>query len=341
MKENYNKNLVSHTDSHLSDVLKTNKSMTENSLRMRVLAYLAQVKASLLTETIYEINNEKQIIEKNAKTLQDKNLLLKKQAKIIKEQNKKLKKQIELEKQLNQKKEELWLEQSKMASMGSMIGNIAHQWRQPLSVISTLASSIELKSEFGMLDKEETKNISLRIVDQTKYLSKTIDTFRDFLKEDKELKEVVLQDRIKKALAIVDTALSNHHIELISNLDDSNPIKINLILGELAQVIINIVNNAKDALVENKIENPWLRVNLTQKDEIAIITIEDNAGGVPKDILPKIFDPYFTTKEHSKGTGLGLHMGQKIVQDSLKGKIYATNTKDGAIFTLELPLDSR
>ncbi len=232
------------------------------------------------------------------------------------------------------------VEQSKLADMGNMIGNIAHQWRQPLSVISTLASSMKLKNEFGMLKNEEITEYTDNIVNQTKYLSNTIDTFRDFVKEKKELKEVILQNRIDKAIEITKASLESHHIELINNINYDKPISLELTVGELVQVLINIINNAKDAIVENNINDGWIKVELNRFNDKVEITVEDNAGGVPENIISKIFDPYFTTKHKSLGTGLGLHMSYKIATESLHGRLYVKNTDNGAKFFVEIPLNN-
>ena len=228
-------------------------------------------------------------------------------------------------------------ETAKMAQMGEMIGNIAHQWRQPLSVISTIASSIQLKQDLGILNTENIEQNMNKIVQNTTYLSETIDIFSNFIKDEKLYKEISLQDEIKVAFTIIESNLINNHIELKSNINFNNNIKINLISGELPQVIINIINNAKDIILEKKIYKAEITVDLEEQEDKIIISIEDNAGGVPIDIINKIFDPYFTTKYKSNGTGLGLHMSYKIINKSLNGKLYVKNTEIGAKFFIELP----
>ena len=231
-------------------------------------------------------------------------------------------------------------QQTKLAEMGHMIENIAHQWRQPLNIISTVATSVIIEKEFGKLEDESLIESLDLINEKAQYLSETIDTFRNYLKEKKEYKKVILQDRIKTALNIVKASLDINHINLIDSIDKIEPISINLVIGELSEVIINIINNAKDILMEKNIPDPWIKVNLKKEDNIACITIEDNGGGVPKEILNKIFEPYFTTKKDSQGTGLGLNMSYKIVKESLKGDLYIKNTKNGAKFFIELPLEN-
>ncbi|WP_417326870.1 sensor histidine kinase [Halarcobacter sp.] len=236
------------------------------------------------------------------------------------------------------KKDKQLLEQMKLAQMGEMIGNIAHQWRQPLSTISTAASGLKMKHEFDMLEKDDIPEFTDTIVTNTKYLSETIDTFRDFIKEEKETKEIVIQERIDETLKIVRASLENSHIKLINNIDYETPIKVELVAEELAQVLINILNNAKDVILQRKIEDGTITIALIKTNKNFKITIEDNAKGIEKDVLPKIFDPYFTTKHQFHGTGLGLYMSKIIVEKHLFGQLEVENTKKGAKFTITIPL---
>jgi nitrogen-specific signal transduction histidine kinase len=220
-------------------------------------------------------------------------------------------------------REKVAAKQEKMASMGSMIGNITHQWRQPLNTIVAIVNSIEVKKMLDKLNDEYLLKSLEEIKEHTMYLSDTINTFRDFLKEKKRYQKVILQDRIDIATKVVYTSLKDNHIELKKDIDYNYVIETHLVVGELIEVIINIINNSKDALVEKNIENAWVKVSLYEKNSNAIITIEDNAGGIPADVMPHIFDEYFTTKDEEHGTGLGLHMSYRIITESLGGKIYA------------------
>ncbi|MEA3499190.1 MAG: DUF3365 domain-containing protein [Campylobacterota bacterium] len=279
-------------------------------------------------------NNLENIIELKTKELQNINNML----------EQKIKEEVDK----NREKDKQLFENIKMAQMGEMIGNIAHQWRQPLSFISTAASGVKLNYEFGILNEKDTLKYMDAIIEKTAFLSETINTFRDFIKEKKEIKEVILQERIDNTLNIVGTSLKDKHIKLKNFIDYDNPIKITMVVGELSQVIINIINNSKDILLEKEIcdksdpssyhEDAWIEISLKRTDTTAIITIEDNGGGIPNEIISKIFDPYFTTKHQSQGTGLGLHMSYQIVVESLKGKLYVKNTDNGAKFFIELPL---
>ncbi|RXJ70117.1 hypothetical protein CRV08_00710 [Halarcobacter ebronensis] len=256
----------------------------------------------------------------------------------LNEYNKNLEKRVNEELENSRKKDLQLLEQSKMASLGEMIGNIAHQWRQPLSVISTATSGINFENEVGNLDKDKITYYSSNILNSTKYLSETIDTFRNFLKEDKQKTDLVLQERINISLKITNDSLKNNGIELINCIDYTTPIIINMVKGEFSQVVINLISNAKDILLERKIVKPWIKLELLKQKDYLIFSVEDNAGGVPENIISKIFEPYFTTKHGSLGTGLGLYMSYKIVTDSLKGNIYVKNSSNGAKFFVKIPI---
>lgn len=253
--------------------------------------------------------------------------------------NKDLQKKVDEEVALNLKQSESLIQQSKMASMGEMLENIAHQWRQPLSSISVEASSVILDLELSLpIDNDNLKQKMNNIISRSNYLSSTIDTFRNFLKEKKDFTQVVLQDRLKLVYQVIGTVLKDAHINLIHEEKTNSDIKINMVLGELDQVLINIINNAKDILIEKNIVEPWIKIITESSTTEVIISIEDNAGGIPEHIIDRIFEPYFTTKHQSQGTGLGLHMSYKIITESLNGNIYVKNTNSGAKFTITLPI---
>ena len=264
-------------------------------------------------------------------------------AEILIENERKFKENLEIqvaeELEKNLKNELLLFEQSKMASMGEMIGNIAHQWRQPLSLISSHASSIILRKQIGILSDEELFESCNKISENTQRLSEIITTFRNYLMETKEIQEVVLQNSIKQSLEIINITLLDNRIKLIVELDEYPPINIKMVTGEFSEVIINIINNAKDILKEKKIENPWIKVSLKKIDEKVMLSIEDNGGGIPLEIIDKIFDQHFTTKDKSHGTGLGLYMSYRIVKESLHGEIYVQNSLHGAKFFIEIPIE--
>ena len=237
------------------------------------------------------------------------------------------------------RREDILSQNVKMAQMGEMIGNIAHQWRQPLSVITTAASGIKMKKEYAKISDKELFSLLDSIVLNSEQLSSTIDVFRNFIKEKIEVKEVVIQDRINNALSIIETRIQNEHITLINNIDYSTPIKAVIVIGELSQVLINIINNAIDVLVEQKKPSKTIEISLEKKENFIVITVADNGGGISDKTMSHIFEPYFTTKHKSVGTGIGLYMSYDIIVNHMKGNLYAKNTDVGAKFFIELPIE--
>jgi signal transduction histidine kinase len=251
--------------------------------------------------------------------------------------NKTLEDKVKIEVEKNRKKEKQIFEQSKLAQMGEMIGNIAHQWRQPLSFISTIASSLSLQKELGTLNDEIFYERMQDIVNKTMYLSNTIDTFRDFIKNDKDLYTLSINKTVDETLQIIEKNLENENIEIKKNYHDE--LYYMGYKGEISQVLLNILNNAKDALLEKEIAYKQLSIDISKFNENSLcVTIIDNAGGIKEDILSKIFDPYFTTKHKSQGTGIGLYMSKDIIEKHHNGELRVENTKDGAKFTIILPL---
>ena len=232
-------------------------------------------------------------------------------------------------------KDQTILQQARLASLGSMINNIIHQFKQPLSSISTVGTAIKLEKEEKMLDDEKLDSYADNIVNSVSYMAQTMETFRNFTKRDKEYKLISIQSEIEKAKIITQGMMIDNNILLKDDVDYENVIKIELVEGELLQVIVNLINNAKDLFKEKNIEKPWIKINLEEKQDMIIITVEDNAGGVDEEIRKKIFDPYFTTKSSKEGSGLGLHMSKNIVE-SLGGEISVKNASDGAKFIILL-----
>ena len=226
-------------------------------------------------------------------------------------------------------------QQTKMSLMGEMIGNIAHQWRQPLNYMNTSASYMAMLNQMDNLDKEHIDDTMKSFISKINYLSETIDTFRNFVKEDKELIDVNIKDTLRGSIDLVQSVLKDNFIEAKVDFQDVK-LLVKAPFGELSQVFINILNNAKDVIVERKVDKPWICISLKEHNSNAVITFEDNAGGIPEDYLSKIFDSKFTTKGNN-GTGLGLHMSKQIVEESLKGSIQIQNTSNGAKFTISIP----
>ncbi|RXJ87943.1 cache domain-containing protein [Arcobacter sp. CECT 8985] len=291
------------------------------------------------------IESQKNVLKNINATLESK---VKYKTKELEKLNEQLKDEVKKEVLKNRKKDQMLFNQSKMASMGEMIGNIAHQWRQPLSTISTAASGIAIKYDYGMLSKEEVKKDLKAIVNTTQYLSQTIEDFRNFFKENKEKEGFLLDDCIDDSLKILDAAFKNNYIEVIR---EKNNIKVYSIKSELTQAILNILTNAKDILTQDaKIEDDkrFIKISITNDEKFAYIVICDSGGGIKKDIINKVFEPYFTTKHQSQGTGIGLYMTREIIIKHLNGNIlvenkefeHQNNSYFGASFKIIIPVDS-
>jgi PAS domain S-box-containing protein len=243
-------------------------------------------------------------------------------------------KEIFLKKQLEEK-EELMLNQSKHAAMGEMISMIAHQWRQPITTISMAANNILADIELDMLNNEEAKKFANEVSTQTQYLSNTIEDFRNFFKQDKDVETVDLETIFNDTSSIILASLKNNGIDFILNFDKT--IQISTYRRELVQVLINIIKNAKEALQEKDIKVKKIEIKIVTVEDKISIEIIDNAGGIKDEIIDKIFEAYFTTKDQQNGTGLGLYMSKMIIEKHLKGKISVYNTNEGATFKIILP----
>jgi signal transduction histidine kinase len=250
----------------------------------------------------------------------------------------------EIQDELNVSREQMLFQQSKMAAMGEMIGNIAHQWRQPLSAITTASSGLKLKDEYGLLTKEDIIEFNESILTNANYLSKTIDDFRNFFKTSKEIEIFDAQKLVENSLKLVESSFKHHYIEVeLSIIQNAN---IEGYFSETIQAIINILNNAKDAIESNNAEQKVVLISIEQVNDLVRISITDSGGGIPETIKKKIFEPYFTTKHQSQGTGIGLYMSNEIVSKHLHGKIEVENVafkyKDkecfGAQFRIYLPI---
>ncbi len=262
----------------------------------------------------------------------------------LREFNDKLTNQVEIELQSRLKlqkekeaQEQLLIQQSKMAAMGEMIGAIAHQWRQPLNALSLIIQGLQIRYKRGMLNEQEIDEMVKKSKRQIEFMSHTIDDFRNFFKPDKEKIKFNIINEIKNSYKIIDSQFNNRNInfELIES-----EIEIVSYPNEFKQVILNILNNAKDAIIEHKIEDGFIKVNVHQNNEKIVIEICDNGGGIKVEIMDKIFEPYISTKGKN-GTGIGLAIGKIIVNEKLNGEIYVQNIEypnqqKGAKFTIVL-----
>jgi len=243
---------------------------------------------------------------------------------------KELDKRVKEEIEKRQEKEQLLIAQSKLASLGEMLGNIAHQWRHPLTRLSLLIQNFELAAKKNKLTPEFVEKFKTQASAQIEYMSQTIDDFTNFFKRDTKKVEFCPKNIIEDALKLIEGRLKQNKVEV--NLE---VLKTEPILGyksEFSQVILNILNNAIDVLKERDIKNRKIFIRINGKR----IEIEDNAGGIPDEIKDKIFEPYFTTKFQSQGTGIGLYMSKVIISQHFNGELFAYNSKRGAVFVIDL-----
>ncbi len=242
-------------------------------------------------------------------------------------------KEVELQLQL-QEKQEMLLWQSRFASLGQMMANIAHQWRQPLTELNL--SLYNLKKAALSNRHEEVQAIHQDTGHIIQSMSQTIDDFQNFFKPGKTRESFSPHESLKNALALLQKILSKEAITLLQDVD--HEITLLGIQNELTQVLVNLLQNAKDALISQHITDRNIYITVSQKEEHAIISIEDNAGGIPPAIRGQIFEPYFTTKHASQGTGLGLFMSKMIVEKSLQGSLTLEEGLHGARFVITVPI---
>ena len=222
----------------------------------------------------------------------------------------------------NRKKDSMLSQQSKMAAMGEMIQNIAHQWRQPLTAITTVSTGIKFKQEYDILEKDEISNAMDTINTTSQYLSQTIEDFREFFNPDRQVTYFNLADVFDKTLKLLETQLKHKDITVILN---SSDISVFGYKNELMQVFINLINNSRDEFEKNEQEKRLIFIDVIEEENKAIVKIKDNAGGIAQNIISKIFDSYFTTKGQDKGTGIGLYMSREIIEKHMNGQIKVSN----------------
>ena len=252
-------------------------------------------------------------------------LLLQKVQKTEQNYSKLLESKISEQVELIQNKDKVLFQQSKMAAMGEMIANIAHQWRQPLSVISTIASNIKVQKELNNLDENLLTNNMNEIVVQTQYLSKTIDDFREFIEDNKEKELFNLHKALTDTISILNASFKNNYIQIFYS-NEAEDFIFDGYKNQFEQSLINILNNAKDALVEKMpSDERFIFIDANKIGDNLVIKISDNAQGIKEDIIERIFEPYFTTKHKSKGTGLGLYMTYDIVVKHLSASLSVQN----------------
>jgi signal transduction histidine kinase len=268
--------------------------------------------------------NRKLLKEKRAlmESLQEKNQLL--TQRIAKE----IRQKEETEKQL--------LLQSRLAMMGELLRIIAHQWRQPLNSLAGIVTNLELRLLMGDLDKKELQKELTALKRSIKQLDSIITDFQKFYHRQQKEEAVHIPAIVDEVLSFGSFTFRERGIKIIKKYECSRPVKTHP--RELQQVVFNILKNSEEVLINRRVKNPMIEIRIYPDNGWCIISIRDNGGGIERDILPKIFDPYFTTKKTKNGVGLGLYMGKMIVEKSLHGKLVVSNWEEGAEFQILIPL---
>ncbi|NQY93037.1 MAG: PAS domain-containing protein [Campylobacteraceae bacterium] len=258
----------------------------------------------------------------------------------IKVSEEELKVRVENEVKENIKKDRLLIQQSKLASMGEMLGNIAHQWRQPLNTVNLILHFLRDNYQNENFTKEKLEKYINKSKTQIDYMSQTIDDFRNFYKPSKTANEFNIKNAMKDVLKILKEQLEDDDIEVLF---DASDIVITNYENELKQSLLNIINNAKDAIFIKREKNTFdacITIKVTHEAEFAKILLSNNGGVMEEDIMQRVFEPYFTTKFETQGTGIGLYMTKTIIETNMKGKIKVENIKDGVVFEILLPLET-
>lgn len=231
-------------------------------------------------------------------------------------------------------KDELLIQQGRLAAMGEMINNIAHQWRQPLNNIGLIVQNLQLCFNSGTLTSAIVNKDISNTMQLLQQMSGTINDFRNFFSQEKTLQPFEVNEAIRRSINFMLPSLKCSNISV--SYEEQPEITTEGYPGEYTQAVLNILTNAKDVLLERGIAKPCITVRVFRENNRSVVTISDNGGGIPDDLLPKIFDPYFTTKHKSTGTGIGLFMSKMIIEKNMHGRLTARNIVDGAEFRIEL-----
>ncbi|MBT1071215.1 PAS domain-containing sensor histidine kinase [Pelotalea chapellei] len=230
------------------------------------------------------------------------------------------------------RKDKILIQQNRQAAMGEMINNIAHQWRQPLNSLGLVIQNTHFEFDAGLLTPEQM-DLDMKLgMELIQFMSQTIDDFRTFFREDKEIKRFCIAESISRAVTLLEGSLMTHGIRIIRNQQED--LLIDGYPNEYAQALLNLLINARDALMERQVEQPEISLTVGREEEYAVVTITDNAGGIPIELIERIFDPYFTTKEQNTGTGIGLYMSKMIIEKHMGGSLNVTNLEGGAQFRI-------
>ena len=232
-------------------------------------------------------------------------------------------------------KDELLMQKFRLATMGEMLENISHQWKQPLNKLSLVIQNYYFKYKLEGASEQELESLNDQSNMLLSYMSNTIDDFRNFFNPQKEKEAFDIHDNIQKVLSIISSSIQEQDIDIL--IHNTAISKVRGYPNEFGQVLLNLFSNAKDAFLLHKSDKNRIDIDISENENEIHISFLDNAGGISKDVLPKIFDPYFSTKGFKEGSGIGLYMSKMIIENSMHGKFYVENRKTGAEFIIILP----
>jgi len=232
------------------------------------------------------------------------------------------------------RQQHILIQQNRHAAMGEMIGNIAHQWRQPLNTLGLFTQRLGFFYGSPSFNKEFLDTSIAKSMEIIQYMSRTIDDFRNFFSTEREKSHFRVDEAVSKALSLVEASFKERRIHI--EREEREEVVIHGVPNEYAQVLLNIFINAKDAINERNVGFPHLKITIAAENGLSVVTISDNAGGIPEEILERIFDPYFTTKGPQQGTGVGLFMSKTIIENNMGGRLSVRNTAEGAEFRIEV-----
>jgi PAS domain S-box-containing protein len=319
------KELLLDTSSHVYEIdLTTRSGKTFNVIASSTSIYdqLGNIKSFTF---ITDISKQKQLEE-----------YLIKQKESIRKLNNALEARIALEVQKNREKDQMMYQQSRLASMGEMIGNIAHQWRQPLNIMALIMQDLYISDQLGKLDSQKVEESYEKANNTLQFMSQTIDDFRYFFEQKSQEDAFSIKEAVDSVCALLDSTFVYNHV--LCKLDIQRDSIVSGSINEFKQVFINILNNAQEAILSSSENRKEIEIEISQENRYAVISISDAGGGIAEEAIGKIFDPYFTTKEKTQGTGLGLYMSKQIIENLMLGSLSVRNTNEGAEFTITLPL---
>lgn len=305
---------------HLAKELQESNELLESRVEERTQA-LAQINCAL----------EKEVAERK---LAQETLALKQGE--LEELNTSLERRVAEEVEKNLLKDRILFHNARLSAMGELLNNVAHQWRQPLNSIALMLQGCIMESREAQLERESVKGCVDRCMEQVGYLSKTINLFQSFFMPEEQTREFDPCETVEKAVSLVRPSYQQNSIEM--RVVNRGAVVMNGFCTAFSQAFLSILNNAKEVLVERGTPQPRIVITCSSQDGRNLIAVSDNGGGIDEGIMDKIFDPYFSTKFGSRGTGLGLYMAKMVIEKSMRGRLSARNTAEGAEFIIELPV---